>query len=163
MRGRCDWLGQVHNLHLIDERSAPLVGSLRVFGLGGSFSFSTFFNIGDGADAVGGLEATSKTWATAWQTGQLLELSGRFNPGTRRETVVFATSVASAAEPIVTMLAAAVKVGLLQTALLTRGDVAPSLTVPRALSHPRVCVGGVTPARLTSRSRHRRRPWRTSS
>ena len=110
-RARCTNAHQVHNLHLIDERSAPLVGSLRVFGVGGSFSFGSFFNIGDGAEALGGVEATAHTWATAWQVGTLLELGHRMATNARRETIVLATSVSAAAEPAVLMLAASLKVG----------------------------------------------------
>lgn len=101
---------QVHNFHLVDERTAWLLGSMRVFGLGGGYSFSSFFNIGDGTELVGGLEMAGRTWATSWQAGQLLELAQRFSSNARTETIVFATSVSTVVDPAMLLFAVAIKV-----------------------------------------------------
>ena len=99
----------MHNFHLVDERTAWLLGNMRVFGLGGGYSFSSFFNIGDGAELVGGLETAGRTWATSWQAGQLLELAQRFSSNARTETIVFATSVSTVVDPAMLLFAVAIK------------------------------------------------------
>jgi hypothetical protein len=97
----------VSNLYLVDERTAPLVGSLRVCGIGGGMTFASFFDVGDGTEAMGGSATAGRAWATAWQVGALLERQER-RP--RRETFVFAISVSTATEPLALLLAASLKV-----------------------------------------------------
>lgn len=63
----------IKNLHIIDERTAPLIEgtSIRLMGLGGAFQASQLFDRGSGNGTVAG--QTGSVWISLWQIGELIQ------------------------------------------------------------------------------------------
>lgn len=73
-------LYHIPNLYILDHRNSYAISSesitLRLFGIGGSFSYPRLFDVGQGNDTVAGGEG--KVWANLVQLGELLALAERY-------------------------------------------------------------------------------------
>lgn len=96
---------RVPNLHLVDEREAPLIPNttIRLLGLPGLFKKSLLFNLGEGATVPG---TVGSTWVGIWQIGELLHTSrSTFNPA---ETRVFLSGQNTLTKPLLNFIAMSV-------------------------------------------------------
>lgn len=92
----------VPNLHLVDEREAPLLPntSIRLLGLPGLFKKSLLFNLGEGTTVPG---TAGSTWAGIWQIGEFLHTAKKtFDPA---ETRVFLSGQNPLTKPLLNFIA----------------------------------------------------------
>lgn len=100
----------VKNLHIIDEKTAPLIEgtSIRLMGLGGAFQPPQLFDCGSGQSTVAG--QAGSMWVSLLQIGELIQtVRSTFNTN---ETRVFVTHSAPSQNPLVLFLALALRTDL---------------------------------------------------
>ncbi|PJF17485.1 hypothetical protein PSACC_02700, partial [Paramicrosporidium saccamoebae] len=99
----------VPNLYILDHRNSFAISSgsttLRLFGLGGSFSYPKLFDVGLGNDSVSG--GDGKMWATLVQLGELLDLAEKYED--LNEVRVFISQVNPSKEPLAHFVATAIR------------------------------------------------------
>lgn len=100
---------QIPNLFLLNQDASYSIPAgnqiIRLFGIGGSFLYHKFFDIGHGTSIVSG--ADGAMWATLIQLGNLIELSERHNDPS--EIRIFVCHVPPGKEGLVNQLATALK------------------------------------------------------
>lgn len=102
-------LYHIPNLYIIDHRTSHAISTgnitLRLFGLGGSYSYDKLFDVGSGSQFVAGGEG--KIWANLIQMGELLELADHYEDQT--ELRIFVTQASPSKEPLAHFIAAQLK------------------------------------------------------
>lgn len=95
----------VPNLYILDHRHSYAISSeeltLRLFGIGGAFSYSQLFDVGSGNDYICG--AKGKVWVSMCQLGELLELAEQYDEPS--EIRVFVTQTSPSRDPLVHSIA----------------------------------------------------------
>lgn len=99
----------VPNLYILNQDSSFSISlgvhSLRLFGLGGSFMYHRFFDIGQGTASVSG--ADGSMWSTLIQVGNLIELADRYKDP--NEIRILVSHVSPGKEGLINQVAAAIK------------------------------------------------------
>jgi hypothetical protein len=99
----------IPNLHILDHRNSYAISTgsttLRLFGLGGIFSYPRLFDVGKSGDAVSGGEG--RVWANLMQMGELIDFAERYDDPT--ETRVFVSQSSAGKEPLACILANTIK------------------------------------------------------
>lgn len=95
----------VPNLYILDHRHSYAISSeqltLRLFGIGGAFSYSQLFDVGSGNDYICGGQGT--VWVSMCQLGELLELAEQYDEPS--EIRVFVTQSSPSRDPLVHSIA----------------------------------------------------------